>query len=206
MHYTSAKGRGLLLPAFAVIALALPCLYAEDRQDDAKHSPAAKSQPLTVAELKEKLKAGIFKLTEGDVLKLLGRPAGLMRPGDAGSDLKMRWEYATHIHATFKDGKLSEVTGSFSEQLPVERITPENFKGLRVGMTEPQVVEMLGQSNSTYKDDVTVTRAWGRTAKLWVSINEKGLLFNPGSEEFNAVSLPTGFQFPVFPVPGPVKR
>ena len=89
------------------------------------------------------------------------------------------------------------------EQLPVERITQENFKRLRVGMTEPQVLELLGKSNSTNKLDATVTRAWGRSARLWVSINGKGLVFNPGAEEFNAVSLPTGFQFPV---PGPVKR
>jgi hypothetical protein len=203
MHATFPQGRVHLLSAFAVLALALPLLSAGERRDDAKHRPAEKSQPLTVAELEKKLQAGIFKVTEADVLKLLGRPAALERPGDAGSDLKMRWEYATHIFATFKDGKLREVTGSFSEQLPVERITLEHFKRLRVGMTEPQVVEMLGKSNSTNKVDATVTRAWGRSARLWVSINGKGLVFNPGAEDLNAVSLPTGFQFPV---PGPVKR
>jgi hypothetical protein len=70
-------------------------------------------------------------------------------------------------------------------------------------MTEAQVVEMLGKSNSMYKDGATVTRGWGRTAALWVSINEKGLAFNPGSAELNAVSLPAGFQLPV---PGSIKR
>jgi hypothetical protein len=203
MHAVFAKSWGLLLPAFPILALALPGLYAGEPRNDAKPLPAEKSQLLTVAELNEKLKAGIFKLTEADVVKLLGRPAWMTRPGDADSELRMHWKYGTYIFATFKDGKLSEVTGSFSEQLPVERITLENFKRLRVGMTEPQVVEMLGQSNSTTKVDATGTRAWGRTGRIWVSINGKGLAFNPGAEELNAVSLPTGFQFPV---PGPVKR
>jgi len=203
MHAALAKRRVFQAIAFAVLALALPWLYAGERRDGPKSSPAAKTQPFTVAELVEKLRAGIFKLTEADVLKLLGRPSGLKRPGDAGSDLRMRWEHATAISAIFKEGKLSEVTGSFSEHLPVERITLDNFKRLRVGMTEAQVVEMLGKSNSMNKDGTTVTRAWGRTAALWVSMNEKGLAFNPGSDEVNAVSLPPGFQIPV---PGPVKR
>jgi hypothetical protein len=203
MHDALAKRRLLLALAFAVFALAVPWLYAGEYEDDAKNSPRGKTTPLTVAELAEKLKAGIFKLAEADLVTLLGRPSGLKRPGDAGSDLQMRWEYATAISAIFKDGKLSEVTGSFSEHLPVERITVDNFKRLRVGMTEGQVVELLGKSHSMHNDGATVTRAWGRTGALWVSINEKGLAFNPGTEELNVVFLPAGFQLPV---PAPAKR
>jgi hypothetical protein len=152
--------------------------------------------------LKAKLKAGTFKLNEAGVVELLGRPMRVTRPGDAGSDLRMDWEYATYVFATFKAGKLSEVTAAFSENLPVERITLANFKRLRLGMSEAQVVKVLGKGNGTAKVGTTTIRSWGRTARLWVSFNAKGLAFGEGLQEGSALSLPADIQLPV---PGAVK-
>ena len=186
---------------FAVFVLALPGLLAADRSEDPTRTPPQKVQPLTVAELEQKLKVGVFKLTESDVIDLLGRPAAVKRPGDAGSDLQMRWEYGTFIFATFADGKLTELSGGFSESLPIDRVNLSNFKRLRVGMIEPQVVEILGKSNATAKVGSGVIRSWGQTAALWVSFNDKGLAFNPGMQQSDAVSLPPGIQFPMFELP-----
>jgi len=183
-------------------AAARPALSADAPSDDAKDAPREKGQPATVADLRGKLKAGTFKLTEGEVVKLLGRPAGVKRPGDTGSELRMHWEYGTYIFATFKDGKLAEVTGAFSENLPVERINLANLKRLRVGMTEAEVVDVLGPGNGTVKADATTTRSWGRNARLWVSFNAKGLAFGEGFHEESAIAAPPGIQIPI---PGAVK-
>src|SRR5262245_49414813 len=193
MHAAFAKV-GLLLLTASALTLVSPRLRAGGGGGDAKRTLPEKDQPASVADLKAKLKAGTFKLTEEEVVKLMGRPAGVKRPGDAGSELQMHWEYATAIFATFKDGKLSEVTGAFSENLPVERVTLANFKRLRVGMNEPAVVDVLGESNGTAKVGATTIRSWGRTARLWVSFNAKGLAFGEGLREVNAVSAPPEIQ------------
>jgi hypothetical protein len=195
MQVMIAKVATLLLATIS-LALAFPGPRAGDPGADTQGALPPKDQPATVADLKAKLKAGTFKLTEADVVKLLGRPAGVKRPGDAGSELRMHWEYATFIFATFKDGKLTEVTGAFSENLPVERVSLANFKRLRVGMTEPAIVDLLGEGNATAKVGATTLRSWGRTARLWVSFNAKGLAFGEGLQEASAVSLPPEIQLP----------
>jgi hypothetical protein len=196
MHAAFAK-MGILLLTATALALVSPCLRAGGEGDDAKRTAPRRDQPATVADLKAKLKAGTFKLTEEEVVKLVGQPAGVKRPGDAGSELQMHWEYATYIFATFKDGKLSEVTGAFSENLPVERVTLANFKRLRVGMSEAEVVAVLGDSNGSAKAGAMAVRSWGRTARLWVSFNAKGLAFGEGLRESSAVSVPSEIQLPL---------
>jgi hypothetical protein len=203
MRATFATLAALPLTAVALM-LVFPGLRAGSPGDDPRPTPPGKDQPPTVEDLREKLKAGTFKLTEAEVVRLLGRPAGVKRPGDAGSDLRMHWEYATHISATFRDGKLGEVSGSFSENLPVERVSMANFKRLRVGMTEQEVVGVLGEANSVAKVGTTTTRSWGRTARLWVSFNAKGLAFGEGLHESSAVSVPPEIQLPTT-VPLPIK-
>jgi hypothetical protein len=202
MQATFAKSGALVL-AMASLALVFPGLRAASARDDAKGAPADKGQPATVADWNAKLKAGVFKLTEADVVKLLGRPTAVKQPGDAGSPLQMEWEYATYIFATFKDGKLGEVTGAFSEHLPCEKVSLAHFKRLRLAMTEAEVVEVLGTGNGVVKVGGTAVRSWGRTARLWVSFNAKGLAFNRGFHEESAVSAPPGFQLPVPPAVKP---
>jgi hypothetical protein len=193
MNAAFAKIRQLLVTAIA-LALVSPGLRAGDEGGEAKRTVPGKDKPATVAELKAKLTVGTFKLTEEEVVELVGQPARVKRPGDAGSELQMHWEYATYIFATFKDGKLSEVLGAFSENLPVERVTLVNFKRMRVGMSEAEVVDVLGDGNGSAKVGATAVRSWGRTAGLWVSFNAKGLAFGAGLREASAVSVPPGIQ------------
>ena len=202
MPRSSARLR-LLFLIVVTLGLAVPWLRAGVDGDGAERTPPEKSQSLTVTELQQRLKDGIFKLTEPDVVLIAGPPGSYKRPGDAGSELKLQWEYATFIHAAFKDGKLVEVAGGFSEHLPVEHVTLANFKSLRVGTTEARAVEMLGEGHGTTKVGSTVTRSWGRTVRLRVSINAKGLVFNPGSDVQNAVYMPPGIPLPT---PGALKQ
>jgi hypothetical protein len=158
----------------------------------------AKGATLTVDQILLKLKAGTFKLKEADVRDLLGPPEGLKRQAGL-ADLQMNWAYATNIYATFKDGKLSELTGAFSERLPIEHVTPANFKRLRLGMTEQQVVAVLGQGNGTSRVGDTVTRTWGRYCRLRVSLRKDGRMFEWREESENAVYLPPGLDIPGLP-------
>jgi hypothetical protein len=189
MQTTFVNAREVLLTAI-LLAPVLPGSLAGGPVAAAQGTPPDKARPATVAELKDKLTAGTFKLAEADVVKLVGPPAVVKRPGDAGSELRMHWNYATYIFATFKDGKLADSTGAFSENLPVERVTLANFKRLRVGMTEAEVVAVLGEGKGTATVGTTTVRSWGRTALLWVSFNAKGRAFNAGLQEASALSMP----------------
>jgi hypothetical protein len=76
-------------------------------------------------------------------------------------------------------------------------------------MTEDQAVALLGKGNGTSRIGADGTRSWGRTVRLWVSINAKGQAFNPGSEERNAVHLAPGVTLPPgvpIPIPEPEKK
>ncbi len=139
-----AKTAKLLLIVI-VLPLNSSSLRGGSPGNDTKDTPAAREQPPTVSDLKARLSAGTFKLTETEVVKHVGQTAEQKRPGENRSELTMNWNYATYIYATFKEGKLTEITGAFSENLPTERVTLANFKRARVGMTEPQVVDVLGQ-------------------------------------------------------------
>jgi hypothetical protein len=203
MQTTITKlGKLYLNTVVVALVIALSGLPAAGHDNDPKRTPPEKDQPAKVEDLRLKLKAGTFKLTEAEVVKLVGRPTGVSRPGDGGAEMRMHWEYATFIFATFKDGKLSEVTGAFSENLPVERVTLANFKRLRVGMTEAEVVETLGKGNGVIKVGGVAVRSWGRNASLSVLFNAKGLAFGEGLHEIDAISAPPGFQLPL---PGNLK-
>jgi hypothetical protein len=102
----------------------------------------------------EKVAAGVRKLKEADVVALLG-PAQTMKrpvarePGRPPADRELGWEFTTRITVRYKDGKVSEVSGVFSEQLPVERVTPNNFRRIRLGLTRKEVVAILSDRYAT---------------------------------------------------------
>ena len=101
-----------------------------------RESPKARR---TLDEKYEKLKGGLGKTTEAEVAALLGPAHNMTRPGKYGDkpDIEMRWLYKTHITVTFKDGKVTAKCGaSFSEYVPVEKVTPENLRRVQPGMTE----------------------------------------------------------------------
>jgi hypothetical protein len=144
----------------------------------------------------EKLKAGILKLKEADVVALFGPAGELTRPGHLDSDLQMQWDYSTRIWVTFQDGKVREVTGAFSDHLPVPRVTPAQFRRLRVGMAEKEVLDVLGESNGKEAVGNTVRRAWGRFATLRVSFDKNNRLVHYSLDSRNSVLLPDGLNLP----------
>ena len=150
------------------ILLILLTLFTEDSLPKPQHA--------TVDELRETLKAGTLKHVHDDVLKLIGMPTEMKKPGPDGALDQWTWNYDTHIVATFKDDKLSGITGCFSPHLHVDRLTVDNFKRLRVGMTEQEVIDVLGKKSSRARVGATLLLSWGKTAQLTVTFNAKGLL------------------------------
>jgi hypothetical protein len=194
MRYTFLTLSAILASAF--VTLSWPVRAAEG--DDKPPAPG-KSSALAVEEGVKALKTGIFKLKEAEVLSLFGPPTSVKRAGAPAADLELQWKYSTHIFGTFKDGKLFEVSGAFSEQLPVERITFANFKRLRLGMAEGEVVEILGKGNGTTKVDGAVTRSWGTAAELQVSLSREGRLAQYELKQNSAAFFPAGVAIPGLP-------
>jgi hypothetical protein len=190
------------LATFGFLIVLLACSLPPGRASGAseeKPSSPGKAAVLSAEEVFKKLKQGLLKLKEAEVLVLLGPPDRVKHPGTQGFDLQMEWKYSTHVYATFKDGELAEVTGSFSERLPVERLTLANFKRLRVGMTERDVTDLLGKSNGTANVDGVLTHSWGTSAELQVSLSKEGLLVNYALRQNSAVFLPAGVGLPGLP-------
>src|SRR5262245_38051279 len=128
-----------MTPFFGVLLFAALAGLGGLSADEPKQSPAAAKTPSTATELRAAVRAGMFKLTEDDVVKLLGAPAGVKRPGDADADLAMHWDYASCVQVSFRFGKVIDCSGSFSERLPVDKVTLADFKRLKIGMTEAEV-------------------------------------------------------------------
>lgn len=188
----------VLCPLITLSALSLVAGGPEVGSAD-KQSSADKSTVPTVEESFKKLKAGILKISEADVLDLLGPPDSVKHPGMSGFDLQMQWKYSTHLYGTFKDGKLDEITGAFAARLPVEHIHFANMKRLRVGMTEAEVVAIVGKSNGTTAVDGIVTHSWGHSAQLQVSLDKDGRLVDYGLKQNSAVFFPPGVVLPGLP-------
>jgi hypothetical protein len=138
----------------------------------------AKDQALSLDEKYEKLKAGILKFKEADVVRLFGPPQTLKRPGPLQADLEMAWEYTTRITVTYKEGKVNSLTGTFSAHLAVERVTPDKFRRVRVGMTEAEVVDVLGGHYAKITIDGVVSGQWGATARILAAFRKDGLLLH----------------------------
>ena len=68
-------------------------------------------------------------------------------------------------------------------------------------MTEPEVMEIQGNSNGTVKVGSGAFDSWGHTARVSISFNAKGSAFNLGVRESDAVFMPPGMQLPMFQVP-----
>lgn len=199
MRSTLLTSWGFLVVAFIILCTSsLKGADGEGKKEEKEAAPD-KSSVLTVEESVKKLKAGILKIKEAEVLSLLGTPTKVKHPGTADFDLQMNWEYSTHIYSIFKEGKLVEVTGAFSKRLPVERITFDNFKRLRVGMSEEEVVELLGEAKGTTKKETTSTRSWGSMAQLQVSFSKDGRMVNYEVKENSAVIIPSDIEIPLLP-------
>lgn len=110
----------------------------------------------------EKIKQGKGKLTERDVITLLGPPTGKGKPVDGFTTLI--WEEKTHITATLEDGKTINLNADFLPQLKSKTITEDNLKKLKKGIKEAELKKSLGTQNYEVQvvGEGTYTYSWGK--------------------------------------------
>lgn len=113
------------------------------------HNAAAadENSPITAANY-EKIKAGEGKMTEAEVIKLLGPIRHARSKGPRLLDLV--WEDVTGIRADFRDGKAVDFFAEFSPHQPSKRINIDSFKRLQVGMSEDEARKVLGPETNKY--------------------------------------------------------
>jgi hypothetical protein len=137
--------------------------------DGPKGEPAGKSargKPASVptkltADNFAKVKNGKGKLTEADVVAILGPANRFAKRGDVDVDLEMIWEEKARIRIKFKDGKASDFEGQFSEHLKSKTINLESFKKLKKGMSEKEVEKVIGPANEGSSPRTGITyRTW----------------------------------------------
>lgn len=143
--------------------------------------PEDKVRSLTFDDRYAKVVAGMLKLKEAEVVALLG-PAHIMKrpaPNEKGqlvAELELGWEFTTRVIVEYQDGKVSSASGVFSEQLPVERVTPNAFRRVRLGQTRKEVVEILGDTESTVPSANGVGDQWGATWSIKLGFDKVGIL------------------------------
>jgi len=142
--------------------------HSDDKPNPQK---ADKPQSKINDENVKKIKQGIGKLTEADVVALLGPSTGKGRPFDGFTS--RIWEEKTHITATLKDGKAIDVKSEFLPHLKSKTITEDNFKKLKKGMDEAELKRILGPPNRARTDrEGSSTLSWEKINALLVQFKE----------------------------------
>jgi len=126
---------------------ALP--WARPAQDSKTEGKGAISRrPELSADLVERLKKGRDKLTEAEVLAMLGRPdsVAINTNPSVVAHIEMTWEDHREITIDFKDDgkKAVRIVGRFSENLKQKAFNMEHFRKLKPGMSHIDVFQILG--------------------------------------------------------------
>jgi hypothetical protein len=118
-----------------------------------------------------KVVQGERNLTEPDVKAILGPPSFIRLP--SGFDYDEVWEDVTSTRVEFRDGKVTEMTGRFSPHMESKSLTRENFRKLRVGMTEAEVEKVLGrEAPPLMPSGAGSARTWERANRIVVQFKD----------------------------------
>jgi hypothetical protein len=173
----------LVLVLFAC-GFALP--WARPAQDSKTELKGVVSRrPELTAELVERLKKGMDKLTEAEVIALLGQPDSVQINTTPGvvADIEMTWEDHAEITIDFKDvGKIAgpekavRIVGRFSENFKQKAFNMENFRKLKPGMSHIDVFKILG----TLGERVSLDTGKGIMRYEWKQFRKVGVSFWKG--------------------------
>ena len=120
----------------------------------------------------KKIKKGIGKLTERDVLGLLGAADRIV---NEKGELTLIWEETNYIHVELYRGVVESIHASFSRRLPSKAINRAAFDKLKTGMKEKEVEAILGKVSDRIPrdlDDVNVGRSWYDVNRIKVDIKK----------------------------------
>jgi hypothetical protein len=156
---------------------------AQDSKTELKG--ATNRRPELTAELVERLKKGMDKLTEAEVLTLLGQPDSVQINTTPGvvADIEKRWEDHAEITIDFKDISKTEGTekavrilGRFTENFKQKAFNMENFRKLKPGMSLIDVFRILG----TLGERVSLDTGKGVMRCEWKQFRKVGVSFWKG--------------------------
>ena len=102
-----ARPSGARAILVAVAAVALCAVAALSSPGDEPKGPADKAPALALDEKYEKLKGGILKSTEAEVVALMGPAHSMVRPVTHDkADIELRWQFATRIVVIGSRGRI----------------------------------------------------------------------------------------------------
>ena len=175
-----------MAPVLVLVACGFALPWARPAQDSKIEGKGATSRrPDLTAELVERLKKGMDKLTEAEVLAMLGQPDSVQINTTPGvvADIEMRWEDHAEITIDFKDvsktagtEKAVRILGRFSENFKQKAFNMENFRKLKPGMSHPEVGQILG----TLGERVSLDTGKGVMRYEWKQFRKVGVSFWKG--------------------------
>jgi hypothetical protein len=111
-------------------------------------SGACGQQRLT-AEIGDRVRKGVNRLTEDDVLKLVPGPFTIEMGETGDVDYVLTWEEVRRIRVVFSEGKVISVTASFSDAVASKSLSLANFKKITKGTALRDVETILGGADFT---------------------------------------------------------
>ena len=175
-----------MAPVLVLVACGFALPWARPAQDSKTELKGVVSRrPELTAELVERLKKGMDKLTEAEVIALLGQPDSVQINTTPGvvADIEMTWEDHAEITIDFKDvGKIAgpekavRIVGRFSENFKQKAFNMENFRKLKPGMSHIDVFKILG----TLGERVSLDTGKGVMRYEWKQFRKVGVSFWKG--------------------------
>jgi hypothetical protein len=137
------------------------------------------AEPRLTRELGAKVQAGVGKLTEEEVLKLVPGPVKVVAYAEVGgADRTLSWEEATSVEVMLIGGKVVSATAEFNDTAVSKTLTLDKFEQIKAGMTQAEVEKVLGEPNSfesNFKDDMNqpVTKCrWSQGRRIFAQVKD----------------------------------
>ena len=111
----------------------------------AEESSPAKPPPSRLTQQNyDRIKERKDKITEKEVLAILGQPTSYYATSPENGDYGMSWQHRTYISVKTRRQRVTSVKAGFSPYVKSDKVTLQTFKKMKLGMTEDQIEEMLG--------------------------------------------------------------
>jgi hypothetical protein len=132
------------------------------------------AEPKLTKELSAKVKAGIGKLTEKDVLKLVPGSVKIELPSlesrldndSTPCEWILKWEEATSIQVSLIDGKVVSATFETNDTVVSKVLTLDNFKRIKTGMTQAELEKALPSPSKKSSSGNKTNCRWSQGRRL----------------------------------------
>jgi hypothetical protein len=140
------QGQDVSKAIWAAVALTLGALAASSyfsTSEGAQNAKAGAGQQRLTPEVYERVRKGVDRLTEDEVVKLVPGAFTVKMSKVGGDEYYLIWEEVRRIEVEFSDGKVVSATGTFSDAVASETLTLASFRKIAPRMAREEVRKLV---------------------------------------------------------------